>query len=63
MNTENNTPSLNDFSLRDSFLTSDDEVGSSILEDDPGGGLNPQPVSCFGQQPEEGEATVSGLYH
>ena len=49
--------------LRQGFLASDDEVRSPSLEDDPGGGLNPQPVSRFGQKPEEGEAAVSGLDH
>lgn len=49
--------------LRESFLTSNDEVRSPILKNYPGRGLNPQPVSCFGQQPEVGEATVSRLYH
>jgi len=49
--------------LREGFLSSDDEVGCPSLEDDPGVGLNPQPASRFGQQPEEREAAVSGLHH
>lgn len=49
--------------LREGFLTSDDEVGSPCLEDDPGIGLNPQPLSCFGEQPEDREAAVSSLDH
>lgn len=48
---------------RDSFLTSNDEVGSPVLKHHPGRGLNPQPLACFGQQPEVSEAAVSCLYH
>lgn len=59
----NQSVKIRSWCLREAFLASDDEVRSSSLEDDPGGGLNPQPVSRFGQQPEEGEAAVSGLHH
>ena len=51
------------FCLREGFLTSDDEVWPPSFEDEPGGRLNPQPVSSFCEQPEEREAAVSGLYH
>lgn len=50
-------------SLREGFLAGDDEVRPPSFEDDPGRGLDPQPVSGFSQQPEEGEAGVSGFHH
>lgn len=62
-NVETDNTALNNGSLREGFLTSDDEVWSPFLENYPGRGLNPQPVSCFGQQPEEREATVSCRHH